>query len=464
MTNKLRLKEKVGYGFGDFASSMFWKIFSMFLMIYYTDVVELTPASVGTMLLLTRLWDGLNDPIMGIIADRTSTSKGKFRPYLLWVAVPFGIVGVLTFSTPEMGPSGKLIYAYITYTLMMTVYTAINVPYSSLMGVMTDNPAERTSLASFRFIGAYAGGIFMTASIPYLLDFFKELGGSDAKGYQYSVAIYAVIAAFFFIMTYLWTKERVKPLIEKNSITRDLKDLGKNGQWFIMLGAGIAVLIFNSLRDGSIMYYFKYYVKDQVLPFMGEVKWDKLAGAYMTLWLATNMIGVILAKPVSARIGKRATFMIAMILAAFLSISINWLQPHQVGLLFGINIFIGISAGIVLPLIWSMYADIADYSEWKTGRRATGLIFSSSSMSQKMGWTLGGAVTGWLLASYGFEANAEQSAESLKGIRLMLSVYPAFGAVLSAAFLTIYKLNDSYMSLINKELSKRRSNSPAESK
>lgn len=456
MSNKLAFKEKVGYSFGDFASSMFWKLFSMFLMIYYTDVVEISPASVGTMFLLTRLWDGLNDPIMGIIADRTSTSKGKFRPYLLWVAIPFAIMGVLTFTTPDFGPSGKLIYAYVTYTLMMIVYTAINVPYSSLMGVMTSDPKERTSLASFRFIGAYSGGIFMTATVPYLLDYFRNSGSDDAQSYQYTVAIYAIIAAFFFIMTYKWTTERVKPLIQNTSVKKDLKDLAKNGQWFIMLGAGIAVLIFNSLRDGSIMYYFKYFVQDQVLPYFGEVEWDKLAGAYMTLWLVTNLLGVLLAKPISARFGKKNTFMGAMVLAAIFSIIFYWVNPNDVGIIFGLNIIIGLSAGIVLPLIWSMYADIADYSEWKTGRRATGLVFSSSSMSQKMGWTLGGAITGWLLAAYGFEANAEQTTESLKGIRLMISIYPAVGALLSAGILIIYKLSDSFMDGIVSDLESRR--------
>jgi GPH family glycoside/pentoside/hexuronide:cation symporter len=453
---QIKLKEKVGYGFGDFASSMFWKLFSMFLMIYYTDVVEISPASVGTMFLLTRLWDGLNDPIMGIIADRTNTSKGKFRPYLLWVAIPFAVMGVLTFSSPDFGPSGKLIYAYVTYTLMMIVYTAINVPYSSLMGVMTSDTKERTSLASFRFIGAYSGGIFMTATVPYLLDYFRNSGYSEAQSYQYTVAIYAVLAAFFFIMTYKWTKERVKPLMEVSSIKKDLKDLAKNGQWFIMLGAGIAVLIFNSLRDGSIMYYFKYFVHDQTLPLFGAVEWDKLAGAYMTVWLVTNLLGVLLAKPASAKFGKKNTFIGAMLIASVFSFIFYWVDPNDVGIIFGLNIIIGLSAGIVLPLIWSMYADIADYSEWKTGRRATGLVFSSSSMSQKMGWTLGGAITGWLLYVYGFEANAEQTTESLKGIRLLISIYPAIGALLSALVLVIYKLSDSFMEEIISDLKSRR--------
>lgn len=456
MNEQIKLKEKIGYGFGDFASSMFWKLFSMFLMIYYTDVVEISPASVGTMFLLTRLWDGLNDPIMGIVSDRTRTSMGKFRPYLLWVAIPFAIIGVMTFSSPDFGPSGKLLYAYVTYTLMMMVYTAINVPYSSLMGVMTSDTKERTSLASFRFIGAYSGGIFMTATVPYLLDYFKNSGANDAQSYQYTVGIYAVLAAFFFIMTFLWTKERVKPLEQETSIKNDLKDLAKNGQWFIMLAAGIAVLIFNSLRDGSIMYYFKYFVKDQTLPYFGEVQWDKLAGAYMTIWLVTNLIGVLLAKSASAKFGKKTVFMAAMLIASVFSGIFYFVDPNSIGLIFGLNIIMGVCSGIVLPLIWSMYADIADYSEWKTGRRATGLVFSSSSMSQKMGWTLGGAITGWLLAAYGFEANADQTTESLKGIRLMISIYPAVGALLSAAFLIKYKLSDRFMQDIGTELDEKR--------
>lgn len=453
---QINLKEKVGYAFGDFASSLFWKIFSMYLMIFYTDVFGISPASVGLMFLLTRIWDGANDPFMGIIADRTNTKQGKFRPYLLWVAVPFAIIGVLTFTTPSFGESGKLVYAYITYTLMMMVYTAINVPYSSLMGVMTDDSSERTSLASFRFIGAYSGGILLTASMPYLLDFFGSMQLPETKSYQYTVAIYAAIAAFFFIMTYLWTKERITPKNEQSSVKEDLKDLGNNMQWFIMLGAGIAVLIFNSLRDGSIMYYFKYFIKDQNLPWFGEVTYGKLAGAYMTLWLMTNLIGVLLAKPISDKVGKKKTFFWAMIVSSAFSVVMYWLKADEIALIFGLNVFIGISAGIVLPLVWSMYADIADYSEHRTGRRATGLIFSSSSMSQKMGGALGAFVTGLILSAFGFEANAEQTEQSILGIRLLISIFPAIGALLAVVFLWGYKLNDDYMEKITTELEEMR--------
>ncbi|MGQ1908433.1 MFS transporter [Marinifilum sp. RC60d5] len=456
MDHKIGLKEKIGYGFGDFASSMFWKIFAMYLTFFYTDVVELSPESVAMMFIMVRLWDGLNDPLMGIIADRTNTSKGKFRPFLLWVAIPFGVIGVLTFSVPEIGPSGKLIYAYITYTLMMMVYTAINVPYGSLMAVMTENPKERTSLASFRFIGAYSGGIVMTASAPYLLDFFTNAGANDAKSYQYMVTIYAIIAAFFFVMTYLWTKERVKAIKETNSILRDLKDLAKNAQWFIMLGAGILMLVFLTFRESSIMYYFKYFVQDQSLPLFGDVSWGKLSGAYMTMWLVANMLGVLLAIPVSNRFGKKYTFILAMFLSAILSFLLYWLNPQEVFLIFIVNIINGISAGIVLPIVWSMYADIADYSEWKTGRRATGLLFSSSSMSQKLGLMAGGVLPLYILSSYGFEANTEQTATSLEGIRLMISIYPGITAALSGVFLLMYKLTDKYMVKVTNELSDRR--------
>jgi GPH family glycoside/pentoside/hexuronide:cation symporter len=204
------------------------------------------------------------------------------------------------------------------------------------------------------------------------------------------------------------------------------------------------------------MYYFKYFVKDQTLDFFGEVAWDKLAGAYMTVWLVTNLLGVLMAKPASSRFGKKTVFMGAMVIGCIFSVLFYWVDPNDIALIFGLNIIMGIASGIVLPLIWSMYADIADYSEWKTGRRATGLVFSSSSMSQKLGWTLGGAITGWLLAAYGFEANAEQTVESLKGIRLMITIYPASGALLAVLFLTIYKLNDKFMMTITDELAERR--------
>ena len=457
MSNPLNLSEKIGYSFGDLASSMFWKLFTMYLTIFYTDIVGLSPVAVGTMLLLTRIWDSINDPLMGMICDRTTTRHGKFRPFLLWGAVPFALIGVLTFSRFNFGATGNLVYAYITYTLMMMVYTAINVPYSSLMGVMTPVSSERTVLASFRFVGAFSGGILVTSTAGFLIEWFQNQGNSEATGYQYAVMIYALLAIVLFVLTYALTRERVNPKPGKrSSIREDLRDLSTNRPWFILLGAGVFSLIFLSLRDGSMMYYFKYYVGNQRIPFLGQVSWTRLASVYMTLWLASNMLGVILARSVSTRWGKKNTFLGAMILSAGISGGMFWITPGQIGLMFILNIVVGLSAGIIMPLIWAMYADVADYSEWKTGHRATGLIFSSSSMSQKMGGALGGAITLWILAAYGFHANIGQTVESLTGIRMTLSVYPALGALVSALFIGGYKLDDHYMEKIIAQLQKKR--------
>ena len=453
-TVKLSFREKAAYGCGDFASSMFWKLFSMFLLFFYTDVFGISAAAVGTMFLVTRIWDAVNDPMMGVIADRTNTRWGKFRPYLLYVAVPFGIIGVLTFTTPDFDTSGKLIYAYVTYTMMMMVYTAVNVPYASLMGVMTNVSSERTSLASFRFIGAFAGGFLVTSTANSLIVHF---GGSTTSsvGYQWTIAIYSFIAIIFFLLTFLGTKERLQPAVTQSSLKEDLRDIMKNGPWFIMLGAGISILIFNSLRDGSIMYYFRYYVQDQTVSLFGteyDFSYGILASAYMSIWVGTNIIGVILAKPISAVIGKKKTYLVSAILSAILSFFIFFLQPGQIALLFISNILIGITAGIVMPLNWAMYADIADYSEWKTGRRATGLIFSSSSMSQKFGWTLGGALTGWLLAAFGFQPGVDQSETALFGIRLMFTIIAGAGALLAVVFVFLYPLDEKTMAKVESEL------------
>ncbi|WP_411032201.1 MFS transporter [Spongiimicrobium sp. 3-5] len=459
---KLKLKEKLGYGYGDFASSMFWKMFSVYLLYFYTDVFGISAAVVGTMFLITRIFDGANDPIMGIIADRTNTKWGKFRPYLLWMAIPFGIIGVLTFTTPELSTNSKIVYAYVTYCLMMIIYTAVNVPYASLLGVMTSNLKDRTSLASYRFIFAFAGSILVLATAEPLVSYFSQTanGETDAtRGWQYTMIIYAIIAAVFFYGTFYFTKERITPpKQQKTSLKEDLKNLASNKPWFILLGAGVATLIFNSLRDGSAIYYFKYYFVDQeafLLPVVGiSITFSTL---YLVLGQAANIVGVILAKPISDRLGKKKTFLFAMILATVFSCIFFWFREDHLTLIFTFQFLISICAGIIFPLLWSMYADIADFSEWKTGRRATGLIFSSSSMSQKMGWTLGGAVTGWMLAFYGFEANMVQTEEAKTGIRMMLSFLPAAGALISAIFILFYKLDDAFMQKINTDLLHRRS-------
>lgn len=458
---RLQFKEKAGYGLGDFASSMFWKLFSMYLLFFYTDVFGISAAAVGTMFLVTRIFDGANDPIMGIIADRTNTKWGKFRPYLVWMAIPFAIIGILTFTTPDFNETGKIVYAYVTYTLMMVVYTSVNVPYASLLGVMTSNLKDRTALSTYRFVFAFAGSILVLAFAEPLVSIFSATASGEVdsqRGWQYTVIIYGVIAAILFYFTFYLTKERIYPSKkQKTSLKKDLVNLLNNKPWFVLLGAGVCSLIFNSLRDGSAIYYFKYYFENQeafVIPKIDiEITYSTL---YLVLGQAANIVGVVLAKPISDTIGKKTTFLGAMVLASILSCIFFWFKEGDMLLIFVFQFLISICAGIIFPLLWSMYADIADFSEWKTGRRATGLIFSSSSMSQKLGWTLGGALTGWLLAYYGFEANTLQTEEAKVGIRMMLSIIPAVGALLSALFIYFYTLDDSLIQKINTELTERR--------
>jgi len=455
-TQKLSLKEKIGFGFGDAASSMFWKLFSMYLMFFYTDIFGISAVVVGTMFLVTRIWDAAFDPFVGILADRTETKWGKFRPYLLWMMIPFGIMGAILFTTPHFSQGGKIIYAYVTYSLMMMVYSMINVPYASLMGVMSADGKERTTLATFRFIFAFGGSLLVLAAAEPLVDIFSKMGRvvpNLQAGWQMAAMVFAVVAIIFFWFTFSWTRERIKPVSEKTSLRHDLKDLWMNRPWFILLGAGIASIFFNSIRDGAAIYYFKYYVHTQGAFHVNTLNLTiTLSSLYFVLGQAANIVGVVLAKPVSDRMGKKGTFLTAMLMATVFSVFFYFIDRSNTTLIFVMQFLISLSAGITFPLIWSMYADAADYSEWKTKRRATGLIFSASSMSQKFGWTLGGALAGWLLGYYGFKANVEQTVTAQNGIRMMLSFYPAIGTLMGVGFMMIYPLNEKMMAKISGEL------------
>lgn len=454
----IKLREKIGYGFGDMASSMFWKLFGSYLMIFYTDVFGMPAAVVGTMFLITRVWDSAFDPIVGIVADRTHSRWGKFRPYLLFLAVPFALIGILTFVTPTgWSMTAKIVYAYVTYSLMMMVYSAINVPYASLLGVMSPEPHDRNILSVYRMMFAYLGSFIALLLFMPMVNFFST-GHTEQHGWMMAVIVIAVMCTALFYGCFALTKERVKPINEKqNPLKEDVKDLLHNRPWWILLGAGISALVFNSIRDGATVYYFKYFVVEEShstitlfgIPFV-------LSGLYLAIGQAANIIGVILAAPISNRIGKKKTYMSAMILATVLSIVFYWFNKDDLGLIFIFQVLISICAGCIFPLLWSMYADCTDYSELMTGNRATGLIFSSSSMSQKFGWAIGSAITGWLLAYFGFQANAVQSEEAIHGIKMFLSFLPAVGTLLSVVFISIYPLSEIKMKEITEELEQKR--------
>lgn len=451
MNTRIKLREKIGYGLGDAASSMFWKLFGSYLLFFYTDIFGLPAAAVGTMFLITRFWDAFVDPVVGVLADRTRSRRGKFRPYLLWCAVPFGVMGVLTFSTPGFGPEGKLVYAYATYGGMMMIYSLINVPYASLLGVISDNPKTRTELSSYRMLFAFGGSILALLFIEPLVGWFG--GGEDPqRGWQGATAVLAAVAAALFFCTYAWTRERVQPVrTERNPLRDDLRDLLRNRPWWILLGAGIATLVFNSIRDGAAVYYFKYYVEAPTsFGIFGTTL--SLTTLFLVAGQAANIAGILLVTPLSNRIGKKTAYLGAMAAATLLSAAF-WLPgTRDVWAMMALQVLISMCAGSIFPLLWSMYADIADYSELMTGRRATGLIFSSSSMSQKFGWTLGGALTGWLLGHYGFEANAVQGEAVQSGIRAMMSLLPATGTLLSVLCIACYPLGEKRVAETGRKL------------
>lgn len=450
------LKEKVGYGLGDMASSMFWKLFGSYLMIFYTDVFGLPAAAVGTMFLITRIWDSFFDPVVGIVADRTVSRWGKFRPYLLFLAVPFGVIGILTFCTPDISLQWKLVYAYVTYSLMMMVYSAINVPYASLLGVMSPVPKDRNTLSTFRMAFAYIGSFIALLLFMPMANSFSQ-GHTEQYGWAMSAAVIAVMCIVLFLGCFSWTRERVKPIGKPGTLKTDLKDLLHNRPWWILLGAGVAALVFNSIRDGAAVYYFKYYIVEENygevtlfgIPFV-------LSGLYLASGQAANILGVVIAAPISNSVGKKKAYMGAMLLATVFSILFYWIGKEDIVWIFVLQVLISICAGSIFPLLWSMYADCADYSELQTGNRATGLIFSSSSMSQKFGWAIGSALTGWLLAFFGFKANEVQSMEAIHGIKMFLSWLPAAGTALSVIFISFYPLTETKMKRITEELVRRR--------
>jgi GPH family glycoside/pentoside/hexuronide:cation symporter len=443
-SQKLSVKEKIGYSLGDSAANFIFQTVLMFLMFFYTDVFGISAAVAGTLFLITRIWDAVNDPMMGAIADRTRTRWGKFRPWVLWTAIPFGIIGVLTFTTPNISTTGKIIYAFVTYNLLMMIYTANNIPYSALMGVLTGDSIERTGLASYRFIFAMlAAFVVQVLTLPMI----KFLGkGNRSLGYQLTMSVFCALAVIFFFITFFSTKERVQPdPKQKTSLKRDLADLMKNGPWITIFFMTIFIFVNLALRGSVLLYYFTYYVKREDL-----FSWFNMCGMTVTI------LGIFLSKPLAVRFGKRSTFGVCLFLTAFFTVLFIFLPPNAIALMFVCQILISLSYAPTIPMLWAMMADCADYSEWKTGRRATGMTFSAATFGLKFGLALGGFISGWLLTLFGYVAGAEQTVTTLGGIRMMISIFPAIPFFIGVVVLFFYKINKGMELQMQDELIERR--------
>ena len=464
----MKLSEKIGYGFGDMSSSMFWKLFSYFLPFFYSNVFGLSLADAGVLMLVTRIWDAVSDPMMGIIADRTKTSWGKYRPYLLFFALPFAVCGILLFTTPE---NGKVVWAYVTYLLMMTVYTGINVPYGSLLNVMTADSDEKSVLSSYRMFFAYGGSFIALFAWEPLCNMFDKTriategaGGLEAistnpAAWQNAMIVIASCCLVLFLLSFLLTKEHVKSE-STVSVGQDLKLLLKNKPWWILIGAALASNLFNTVRGTTTAYFFADYIQQMVSL---DGKWAFLvsAGIFLSIGEIANMAGVVLAVPMSRHLGKKSTYILSMAALICLSIAFFFLPATAGGYwaMLAFQLVISVFTGVISPLVWSMYADVADYSELKDGTASTGLIFSSASMAQKFGGAFGGSAVMWLLAAFGYNtiAGAVQTETAILGLRILMSWVPALVAALSILVVWFYPLTKKKMSAVQAELATIRS-------
>ncbi|XQW86767.1 MFS transporter [Thalassotalea piscium] len=505
--NKLPKYEKIGYAMGDAAANLVWRGALAYLAVFYTDTFGLTAAAAAMLFLVVRLTDGITDIIMGMIADRTTTKHGKFRPWILWSAPFLGLFMVLCFTTPDFSDNGKLIYAYATYIGLTLAYTINNVPYSALMGVMTPSDSERTSLSGFRFAGAFAGGLLVMGFLPDLVAYFGQ--GNDAIGYQQTMYLFAALLIVLMIITFISTKERVIPhitsnqslkqelidltknlpfivlpltaislffyfrdiysgvffvlvmtamwfgiqrLIHRNNdhlsgTQRDMIDLLTNKPWLILIGMGFLTMMFNGIKMGVIAYYFKYHLGNELL-----------VGKYFVALLVVSILGALVTSTLAKKIGKRALFIWSLLISGILTAALYWVPQGNVTAIFTLGCAAEFFAAMMPTLFFTMLGDSADYSEWKNKRRATGLIYSAGTFVQKTGGGFAGALVLVVLASYGYNGMDKSTVEAaLPGMQLLMSWIPAAFAFIGAALMYFYPLTTAQNTLIGQDLKTRRS-------
>lgn len=448
---RIPFREKFAYALGDTAFVLYWHTWSTFLMIFYTDVFGIEAAAVGVMFGIARLFDAVNDPFMGLIADRTNTRFGKFRPWLMWGVIPFMVFGVLLFTVPDFSPGWKLVYAYVTYLGATVAYTAINIPYGALMGVMSSNPRDRTELAAFRSYGANVAVLFVNFS---LLTLVASLGqGDEAAGYQRTMIAYSLIAGSLLMVVFFGTKERVRPSVTQDaSLWADLRLLSRNVPWIVVSLVGILTLLWTSVRNGTLLYYLKYLVNADAT----TINYFLVGGTIASL------AGVALASVFEKQLGgKRNAYMLFTFLAAATSLAIYFVDSQNWKLTLGLYLLSQFFLGPPMPYFWSMIADAADYAEWKFSRRNTGLTFSTGTLAQKSGGALAGTITGLLLGSIGYAPNQSQTPEAIEGIRALFTYLPAALAVLPICALLFYPITIAVLRQMESDLAARHATSDA---
>ncbi len=463
---KLSIGEKIGYSLGDSAANFVFQTTIFFQMVYFTNVMGVSPGKAGTLILIAMGWDAIFDPVMGILADKTKSRWGKFRPWLLWSALPFGVIYYLAFMAPDVAEGMKLAYGYITFLLLWTIYSVNNLPYSALGGVMTGDVVERTSIASYRQVAGMGAAFIIQGFFMQIVDYFSGPDNVNVvHGWRMTVGIFAAIAIVFHLIAFLTTRERIVPQKEEESTTKEaFADLFKNGPWIAIFLTTLFIFTNLSMRGGVLYFYFSYYLDSATLQsFLGNFGYNvdnytvlsRSFGLFNMSGMAITILGIILSKPLSERFGKRNVFLVGLIMATFFCGIFGLVSPYNPWATYLINIGQTLFFGITIPLLWAMIGDVADFSHWKFNRRATGVIFAAVVFALKFGLGLGGKLQGFVLTLFGYDpANVTETA--VLGIRLTASLFPAIMFVVAVLCLFFYKIDKTMEFKIQNELEARR--------
>ena len=480
---KLSVVEKVGYSLGDLAANLIFQTLLTFLAFFYTDVYGISAGKAAMIMATGGIFGAFFTPVMGIIADRTNTRWGKFRPWLLWTSIPFGAVALLAFSTPDFDENGKVIYAFVTYILLLVIYAANNLPYSALSGVLTGSMADRNSLSSYRFVAVMvAQFVIQVLLLPLVL----ILGDGDkAVGFHNTMLLFSIVGTVFFLIAFATTKERILPVVAaRNSVAQDISDLFKNVPWIIMLVVTILVFITLALKGGMYIFYFENYLNEvklaeflqnigfngfiaglnHVLTSVGlsEFQWPKDAptsafSLFNACGIIMMIIGIGFSKNLADKFGKRNVFGVALFVSTLFVLAFKFFSAENIGIVFVSQLLHGFFYGLTIPLLWAMIADVADYSEWKNNRRATAMVFSAMILGLKLGLTIGGSLVAGLLAHYGYEASlAQQNPETIEGIKTGVSVFASLPFFIAVGCMFFFSINKKLETQIEADLNERR--------